>query len=261
MNSITLADHRCADKCTDFKKNGEQCNHCIIPESQKESFVKNHLQLLSSVGGIKNALSILQDNPDSFDFYSIEKKYYYDSKVRENLLSLVDLQQACNSYFLEIFGGIKAIKYIIEQAPQGSTHYDRYFEKIDFQNKSINVWVEGDWALQELRIPGFSKAVETSISLDALRTVLETYQPLVLDDLDPSNEVCFSYSQLTQNTIDQIEFFNNQKAIAEADNNVKEANSFDDQADGAYLLWLRLTKNCRSKFDNERLQVLVGAKS
>ena len=30
MNINTLSEHRCADKCTDFKATREQCNHCLV---------------------------------------------------------------------------------------------------------------------------------------------------------------------------------------------------------------------------------------
>ena len=30
MNINTLSEHRCADKCTDFKATGEQCNYCLV---------------------------------------------------------------------------------------------------------------------------------------------------------------------------------------------------------------------------------------
>jgi hypothetical protein len=36
MNSITLSEHRCANKCTDFKAQGEQCNHCMIQHIEKQ---------------------------------------------------------------------------------------------------------------------------------------------------------------------------------------------------------------------------------
>jgi hypothetical protein len=89
------------------------------------------------VGGIKAALKILNDNPDAFDWYSLEKNYYYDSRSNENLISLEKLQNACNEYFVAVFGGIKAIKYLVENAPVGATHFDRYFEKIDFQKRNL----------------------------------------------------------------------------------------------------------------------------
>ena len=43
MNINTLSEHRCADKCTDFKATREQCNHCLVscPEiSDNSSYSK-----------------------------------------------------------------------------------------------------------------------------------------------------------------------------------------------------------------------------
>ena len=268
MNTITLSEHRCANKCTDFKAQGEQCNHCMIQHIEKQeaalglapesAYIQSQQHLLSVVGGINQALKILNDNPDAFDWYSLEKNYYYDSEVRSNLISLEKLQNACNEYFVAVFGGIKAIKYLVENAPVGATHFDRYFEKIDFLKKEIFIWVDGAWSQQELRIMGFNKAIAESIAINDLKNTLETYQPKVIPTFAESN---FTYEQITQSTVDRIEFFNNQKLIAQQDGNLSEADSFDNQADGAYLLWFYLTKSCQSKFDLERLQNLVGARS
>jgi hypothetical protein len=69
----------------------------------------------------------------------------------------------------------------------------------------------------------------------------------------------FTYEQITQSTVERIQYFNLQK-VAQEDGNHSEADSFDNQADGAYLLWFHLTKSCQSKFDLDRLQKLVGAR-
>ena len=37
MNSITLSEHRCANKCTEFKKTGEQCSHCLVKQQETVS--------------------------------------------------------------------------------------------------------------------------------------------------------------------------------------------------------------------------------
>jgi hypothetical protein len=259
MNTITLSEHRCANKCTEFKKTGEQCSHCLVKQQETDSGKGQDTQdILNRVGGIKAALKILNDNPDAFDWYSLEKNYYYGTRSNENLISIDQLQQACNQYFVTVFGGIKAIKYLVENAPVGATHFDRYFEKIDFLKKEIFIWVDGAWSQQELRIMGFNKAIAESIAINDLKNTLETYQPKVIPTFAESN---FTYEQITQSTVDRIEFFNNQKLIAQQDGNLSEADSFDNQADGAYLLWFYLTKSCQSKFDLERLQNLVGARS
>lgn len=273
MNSLTLTEHSCANKCTEFKKIGEQCSHCLVKQINNEesalclaseanrlneAAARNLQQLLSNVGGIHQALEILNDNPDAFDWYSLEKNYYYDSEIRPNLISLEELQKACNQHFVNVFGGIKAIKYIVENAPVGATHFDRYFEKIDLLEKQIFIWVDGNWTQQELRILGFKKAIAGSISLNDLERTLETYQPLEIPAL---GESIFSYEEITQSTVERIQYFNLQKQVAQDDGNHSEADSFDNQADGAYLLWFHLTKSCQSKFDLERLQTLVGARS
>ena len=267
MNSITLSEHRCANKCTDFKAQGEQCNHCMIQHIEKQeaalglapesAYIQSQQHLLSVVGGINQALKILNDNPDSFDWYSLEKNYYYDSEVRPNLISLEKLKNACNEYFVQVFGGIKAIKYLVENAPAGATHFDHYFEKINFLKQEIFIWVEGYWSQQELRIMGFSKAIAESIAINDLKNTLETYQPKVIPTFAESN---FTYEQITQSTVERIQYFNLQKEVALEDENHSEADSFDNQADGAYLLWFYLTKSCQSKFDLDRLQKLVGAR-
>jgi len=259
MNSITLSEHSCANKCTEFKKTGEQCSHCLIKQQETVSENNQDSQaVLNLVGGIKAALKILNGNPDAFDWYSLEKNYYYGTRSNENLISLDQLQQACNKYFVTVFGGIKAIQYIVENAPLGATHFDRYFEKIDFRAKEIFIWVDGAWSKQELRIMGFNKAIADSVALNDLRNTLETIQSPVIPTFAESN---FTYEQITQSTVERIQYFNLQKEVAQEDGAHSEADSFDNQADGAYLLWFHLTKSCQSKFDLERLQKLVGARS
>lgn len=258
MNSITLSEHSCANKCTEFKKTGEQCSHCLIKQQETVSENNQDSQaVLNLVGGIKAALKILNGNPDAFDWYSLEINYYYGTRSKENLISLDQLQQACNQYFVTVFGGIKAIQYIVENAPVGATHFDRYFEKIDFRTKEIFIWVDGAWSQQELRIMGFNKAIADSVALNDLRNTLETMQSPVIATFADSN---FTYEQITQSTVERIQYFNLQKEVALEDGNHSEADSFDNQADGAYLLWFHLTKSCQSKFDLDRLQKLVGAR-
>lgn len=276
MNSITLSEHSCADKCTDFKNKGEQCGHCLIQHVEKQEFalgvapdtayvkdaVKQMQQkLLSTVGGINQALKILNDNPDDFSWFSIQKQYYYDSKTHDDLISIDDLRDACHGYFIEFFGGLTAIQYILDTAPKGATHFDRYFEKINFLDKTLSLWVDGAWSLQELRLQGFNRAISNSISLEDLRDVLDHYKPEIIPTFDDSGVQNFSYLQLTQATIAQIEFFNTQKYVAAQNGAQQEADAFDNQADGAYLLWFSMTKDCRTKADNERIQALVGAKA
>jgi hypothetical protein len=65
-----------------------------------------------------------------------------------------------------------------------------------------------DWSQQELRIMGFNKAIAESIAINDLKNTLETYQPKVIPTFAESN---FTYEQITQSTVDRIEFFNNQK--------------------------------------------------
>lgn len=258
MNSITLSEHSCANKCTEFKKTGEQCSHCLVKQQETVSENNQDSQaVLNLVGGIKAALKILNGNPDAFDWYSLEKNYYYGTRSNENLISLDQLQQACNKYFVTVFGGIKAIQYIVENAPVGATHFDRYFEKIDFRAKEIFIWVDGAWSQQELRIMGFNKAIADSVALNDLRNTLETMQSPVIPTFAESN---FTYEQITQSTVERIQYFNLQKEVAQEDGAHSEADSFDNQADGAYLLWFHLTKSCQSKFDLDRLQKLVGAR-
>lgn len=268
MNTITLSEHRCANKCTDFKAQGEQCNHCMIQHIEKQeaalglapesAYIQSQQHLLSVVGGINQALKILNDNPDAFDWYSLEKNYYYGTRSNENLISIDQLQQACNQYFVTVFGGIKAIQYIVENAPVGATHFDRYFQKIDLLARELFLWVDGKWEQQELRIMGFNNAIADSVALNDLKNTLETYQPKVIPTFAESN---FTYEQITQSTVERIQYFNQQKEVAQDDGDHSEADSFDNQADGAYLLWFHLTKSCQSKFDLERLQTLVGARS
>ncbi|RSN83336.1 hypothetical protein EA770_06995 [Acinetobacter baumannii] len=276
MNSITLSEHSCADKCTDFKNKGEQCGHCLIQHVEKQelslgvapdsAYTKEALKqiqqnLLSAVGGINQALKIINDNPDDFSWFSIKQQYYFDSKTRDDLISIDELRDACHGYFIEFFGGIRAIQYILDEAPKGTTHFDRYFEKINFTEKTLSLWVDGAWALQELRMLGFNRAISTSVSLDDLRNALDHYKPVIIPTFDDSGVQNFSYLQLTQATIAQIEFFNTQKYVAAQEDDQREADVFDNQADGVYLLWLSLTKDCRTNADNERIQALVGAKA
>lgn len=258
MNSITLTEHSCANKCTEFKKTGEQCSHCLVKQQETDSGKGQDTQdILNRVGGIKAALKILNDNPDAFDWYSLEKNYYYGTRSNENLISIDQLQQACNQYFVTVFGGIKAIQYIVENAPVGATHFDRYFQKIHLLARELFLWVDGKWEQQELRIMGFNNAIADSVALNDLRNTLETMQSPVIPTFADSN---FTYEQITQSTVERIQYFNLQKEVALEDGNHSEADSFDNQADGAYLLWFHLTKSCQSKFDLERLQKLVGAR-
>lgn len=259
MNSLTLTEHSCANKCTEFKKLGEQCSHCLVNQQETDSGNgQDSLTFLNRVGGFKAALKILNGNPDAFDWYSLEKNYYYGTRSNENLISIDQLQQACNQYFVTVFGGIKAIQYIVENAPVGATHFDRYFQKVDLLKKELFLWVDGEWSQQELRIMGFNKAIADSVALNDLRNTLETMQSTVIPSLGESD---FTYEQITQSTVERIQYFNLQKQVAQEDGNHSEADSFDNQADGAYLLWFHLTKSCQSKFDLERLQTLVGARS
>lgn len=259
MNSLTLTEHSCANKCTEFKKLGEQCSHCLVNQQETDSGNGQDSQVvLNRVGGFKAALKILNGNPDAFDWYSLEKNYYYGTRSNENLISIDQLQQACNQYFVTVFGGIKAIQYIVKNAPVGATHFDRYFQKIDLLKKELFLWVDGEWSQQELRIMGFNKAIADSVALNDLRNTLETMQSTVNPSLGESK---FTYEQITQSTVERIQYFNLQKQVAHEDGNYSEADSFDNQADGAYLLWFHLTKSCQSKFDLERLQILVGARS
>ena len=55
---------------------------------------------------------------------------------------------------------------------------------------------------------GFNKAIAESIAINDLKNTLETYQPKVIPTFAESN---FTYEQITQSTVDRIEFFNNQK--------------------------------------------------
>lgn len=276
MNSVTVSEHSCADKCTEFKNKGEQCSHCLIQHVEKQEFAlgiapdadyvkgevkQQHQKILSAVGGINQALTIIKDNPDDFSWYSLEKKYYYNIKQHENLISIDDLEDACRNHFIELFGGILAIQYILDEAPKGATHFERYYEKVDFIEKTVSLWVEGAWAEQSILLADFNRVLASSVALGDLADALDGYKPVIIPTFDAVGEQTFSYQQLTQATIAQIEFFNTQKYVATGEGDQKEADSFDHQADGAYLLWFNLTKDCRTKSDNERLQTLVGAKA
>ncbi|WP_151742758.1 hypothetical protein [Acinetobacter sp. TUM15113] len=276
MNSITLSEHSCADKCTEFKNKGEQCSHCLIQHVEKQEFelgiatdaayVKaaanlTQLALLSAVGGINQALTILKDNPDDFAWYSLEKNYYYNIKAHEDLICLDDLKDACRNHFIELFGGILAIQYILDEAPKEATHFERFYEKVDFKEKTVSLWVDGSWAEQSISLADFNRVMASSVALGDLEDALDGYKPVIITTFDDTGTQTFSYLEITQATIAQIEFFNTQKYIANQAGEQQEADTFDNQADGAYLLWFSLTKDCRTKFDNERLQELVGAKA
>ncbi|MDH0032537.1 MULTISPECIES: hypothetical protein [unclassified Acinetobacter] len=364
MNINTLSEHRCADKCTDFKATGEQCNHCLVSNSeipnslgfadgsavalsnpsfklselkqiiaemtaandrlilkymsekrqeiaaihgsfnvalaglilqlelpqgntkkhiqlaetelyrqqQKAELLKTeklatqveldaHHQLLSKVGGIQHALNILYGNSDDFSFYSLEQRYYCHSVTIGNLISIEALEVAVCQYFIERFGSIQAIQYIVDQAPKEATHFNYAYEKLNPREESLSLWVGGKWVLQAIGIFTYKKTTAESVSISDLQIVLEHYKSVEFSESTISGEHSFSYSQITKSTEEQIKFFNEQKKIAEDGEDQHEAISFDHQADGAYLLWLRLTKGCRKQADNEHFQALVGAKA
>ncbi len=379
MNINTLSEHRCADKCTDYKATGEQCNHCLVscPEisdnssysefpnslnfklselkqiiaemtaandrlilkymgekrqdlaaihgsfnvalaglifqlelpqgntkkhtqlaetelyrqKQKVELLKTeklatqveldadrddlnpsnstplnfeeyenrcgYLNLLSRVQGIHEALRILHGNPEDFDFYSVERKYYYHSEKTENLISLQALQNAVCHYFIDVFGGIQAIQYIVGEAPEGATHFNREYLNLNPKNKHMSVWNNGTWIPRPYSFLTYKDITTLSVNLTDLKDVLDHIKYNKVSE----SAYSISYSHLTKSTEEQIQFFNKQKKIAEDGGDQQEAISFDHQADGAYLLWLRLTKGCRNPSDNERFQVLVGAKA
>ncbi|MDM1021642.1 hypothetical protein QSV37_15215 [Acinetobacter sp. VNK23] len=213
--------------------------------------------LLSRVQGIHEALRILHNNPEDFDFYSVERKYYYHSEKTENLISLQALQNAVCHYFIDVFGGIQAIQYIVDEAPEGATHFNREYLNLNPKNKHMSVWVDGIWKPEHYGFLTFKDITTLSVNLSDLKDVLDHIKYNEVSETAYS----ISYSYLTKSTEEQIQFFNKQKKIAEDEEDQQEVISFDHQADGAYLLWLRLTKNCRNPSDNERFQVLVGAKA
>jgi hypothetical protein len=54
-------------------KTGEQCSHCLVKQQETVSENKKFSGCFKSkCGGIK-AAKILNDNPDAFDWYSLEK--------------------------------------------------------------------------------------------------------------------------------------------------------------------------------------------
>jgi hypothetical protein len=54
-------------------KTGEQCSHCLVKQSKKLFSKESYILTITKWGGIKAALKILNDNPDAFDWYSLEK--------------------------------------------------------------------------------------------------------------------------------------------------------------------------------------------
>ena len=121
----------------------------------------------------------------------------------------------------------------------------------------MSVWNNGTWIPRPYSFLTYKDITTLSVNLTDLKDVLDHIKYNKVSE----SAYSISYSHLTKSTEEQIQFFNKQKKIAEDGGDHQEAISFDHQADGAYLLWLRLTKGCRNPSDNERFQVLVGAKA
>ena len=230
MNINTLSEHRCADKCTDFKATGEQCNHCLVscPEiSDNSSYSEFPNSLNFKLSELKQIIAEMTAANDRLIL-----KYMGEKRQ--------DLAAIHGSFNVALAGLIFQL-----ELPQGNTKKHTQLAETELYRQKQKV--------ELLK----TEKLATQVELDADR-----------DDLNPdneenadSNEHSFSYSYITDVTEEQINFFNKQKKIAEDGGDQQEAISFDHQADGAYLLWLRLTKGCRNPSDNERFQVLVGAKA
>ena len=230
MNINTLSEHRCADKCTDFKATGEQCNYCLVscPEiSDNSSYSEFPNSLNFKLSELKQIIAEMTAANDRLIL-----KYMGEKRQ--------DLAAIHGSFNVALAGLIFQL-----ELPQGNTKKHTQLAETELYRQKQKV--------ELLK----TEKLATQVELDADR-----------DDLNPdneenadSNEHSFSYSYITDVTEEQINFFNKQKKIAEDGGDQQEAISFDHQADGAYLLWLRLTKGCRNPSDNERFQVLVGAKA
>ncbi len=230
MNINTLSEHRCADKCTDYKATGEQCNHCLVscPEiSDNSSYSEFPNSLNFKLSELKQIIAEMTAANDRLIL-----KYMGEKRQ--------DLAAIHGSFNVALAGLIFQL-----ELPQGNTKKHTQLAETELYRQKQKV--------ELLK----TEKLATQVELDADR-----------DDLNPdneenadSNEHSFSYSYITDVTEEQINFFNKQKKIAEDGGDQQEAISFDHQADGAYLLWLRLTKGCRNPSDNERFQVLVGAKA
>ena len=251
MNINTLSEHRCADKCTDFKATGEQCNHCLVscPEiSDNSSYSEIPNSLNFKLSELKQIIAEMTAANDRLIL-----KYMGEKRQ--------DLAAIHGSFNVALAGLIFQL-----ELPQGNTKKHTQLAETELYRQKQKV--------ELLK----TEKLATQVELDADR-----------DDLNPSNSTplnfeeyenrcgyhnllsrvqgisesaySISYSHLTKSTEEQIQFFNKQKKIAEDGGDQQEAISFDHQADGAYLLWLRLTKGCRNPSDNERFQVLVGAKA
>ena len=62
MNKTNLAQHPCANKCSNFKE--EQCNNCLIEQIEKREF---DLGLAPDDAYLKGDKSILQGMEESFN--------------------------------------------------------------------------------------------------------------------------------------------------------------------------------------------------
>lgn len=225
MNSITLSEHRCANKCTDFKATREQCNHCLVscPEiSDNSSYSKIPNSSNFVVGDAVVYLSAKKLDTIHY-IRTVSTKFEYVVLDNADVVNFDSIRHATVAEFTNN-----------RRLPQGVT-----FADVDL----------GDDAHIENHI--------SPLCPSDLQDVLEHIKFNAVSE----SAYSFSYSHITKSTEEQIKFFNEQKKIAEDEENHQEAISFDHQADGAYLLWLRLTKGCRTQSDNERFQVLVGAKA
>lgn len=276
MNINTLSEHRCADKCTDFKATGEQCSHCLI--SSYPEILDNSTNNMEA----RHLISSHSEIPNSSDYAVGDTVVFINPSKPDHLMTVTQVQK--NSVLLDgnsnftlnhLIRHANAVELISgKRLPKGAI-----FIGIDLGLAPGTAYIKKDqenwehskpyaelmtakqtWQEQQRQIE-LLKAENLSMSVE-LNQLKEALNPDNEKNAD-SNKHSFSYSYITDVTEEQINFFNEQKKIAEAEDgeDQQEAISFDHQADGAYLLWLRLTKGCRNPSDNERFQVLVGAKA